>query len=58
MAEINPIKLQKPLKDPAPINTDTLGGIPATTYALKSEIDETDSSFLSGGTVTKEGDNC
>ena len=58
MAEINPRKLQKPLKEPAPINTDTLSGIPATTHTLKSEIDETDSSFLSGEIVTKEGDDC
>ena len=92
MAEINPIKLQKPLKDkegsfyplttydqivmpdnsrwngvatderavfvdrtdatigdPAPVNADTLGGIPAAAYALKSEIDGTDSSLPSGG---------
>lgn len=89
MAEINPIKLQKPLKDkegsfyplttydqiimpdginrfdggvivdrtdatigdPAPVNADTLGGIPAAAYVLKSEIDEIDSSLPSGGTA-------
>lgn len=37
--------------DPAPVNADTLGGISATEYVLKSEIDETDSSLPSGGTV-------
>lgn len=37
--------------DPAPVNADTLGGIPATEYALKSEIGETDSSLPSGGTI-------
>ena len=91
MAEINPIKLQKPLKDkdgsfyplttydqivmpdnsrwngvavderavfvdrtgatagvPTPVNADTLGGVPAEEYALKSDIS---SKLPTGGTV-------
>ena len=85
MAEINPIKLQKPLKDkdgsfyplttydqivmpdgvsrfdggvmvdqtdatigdPAPVNADTLGGVPAANYALKSDIPSNEDSVTS-----------